>query len=231
MRTLFLLLLLANVGFFAWDRYLRPTVDAQARIQQVQMTPEKIRIVTPSAQRIAAAAPAASVPPPVAPVAPAMVVDAAACLQWGAFIGPETARADASVAELGLPAARVRRVATDMNGYWVLIPPRNSKAEADKAAETLKGLGIGDYSVVVDLPRWRNAISLGIFRTEEAAQNHLTAMRQKGATDAVMELRENFFRQVVIYIREPNEALVAKLAMLRANMPGSEVKAVTCPAP
>ena len=217
MRVLFLLLVLANLAYFAWDRYLRAPVNTETRIQQVQITPEKIRIVDAPAQRLSPAA-----------AGPAATVAAAACLEWGAFIGPEAARADAAIAELGLPAERIRRVATDMKGYWVLIPPFNSKAEADKAADALKSLGIADYSVVTDPPRL-NAISLGLFRTEEAAQNLLAAARKKGVKDAVMELRENFFRQVVYYIREPNEATVAKLATLRASMPGTDVKAVSCP--
>ncbi|HTE13666.1 MAG TPA: SPOR domain-containing protein [Burkholderiales bacterium] len=220
MRVLFLLLVLANLAFFAWDHYLRAPVSAEARIQQVQMTPEKIRIVQPPVQQ-----PSSSTPTPAAES-----VAGAACLEWGVFIGPEAARADAAVAELGLPEARIRRVATEAKGYWVLIPPLNSKAEADKAAETLKGLGVTDYSVVAEAPR-RNAISLGVFRTEEAAQNLLAAVRKKGVNDAAMELRENFFRLVVYYVREPNEATVAKLATLRAGMPGTEVKAVSCPAP
>lgn len=217
MRVLFLLLLFANVAYFAWDRYLRAPVSPEAHIRQVQMSPEKIRI--------------ASSQPPAAVVPPA--VDAVAtvpCLEWGGFVGPEAARADTAIGELGLPPARVRRVVADLAAHWVLIPPFNTRAEAEKAAEALKAQGVTDYSVVNDPPQRRNAISLGIFRMEDAAQNLLAAVRSKGVTNAVVEPREGFFRQVIYYIREPNEATVAKLATLRATMPGTEVKAVSCPA-
>ena len=218
MRLLFLVLLLANFAFFAWDHYLRVPVSAEERIQQVQMSPEKIRIVKPSAQQSSNTVSATD--------AVAMVP----CLEWGTFIGPDATRADAAIGELGLAPARIRRVATELTGYWVLIPPLNSKAEAEKAAEALKAQGVTDYSVVGDPPQRRNAISLGIFRTEEGAQNMLTAARAKGVANAVIEQRENFFRQVIFYVREPNEATVARLAALRAAMPGTEVKAVNCPA-
>ena len=214
MRAVFLLLVLGNLAFFAWERYLRVPQNAQERIQQVQITPEKIRLVTPSAPPVATAAADGK---------------AAACLEWGAFIGPEAARADAAIAELGLPAAQIRRVATDLDGHWVVIPPLKSRADADKAAERLKGLGVTDYSLVLDPPQRRNAVSLGIFRSEEPAQILLAALRKKGVTDAVIERREGFFRRVVFYVREPNAAAVAKLSALRNTMPGTEIKAVSCP--
>jgi hypothetical protein len=219
MRALFLLLVLANLAFFAWAHYLRPQIDANARIQQVQIAPEKIRLVGQPAGDISGTKTAAA------------DGKGAACLEWGVFIGPEAARADAAIAGLGLPAAQIRRVASDLDGHWVVIPPLKSRAEADKAAERLKGLGVTDYSLVLDPPQRRNAVSLGIFRSEEPAQILLAALRKKGVTDAVIERREGFFRRVVYYVREPNEATVAKLSALRVNTPGTEIKAVSCPAP
>lgn len=220
MRILFLLLLLANLAFFAWDRYLRAPVSPEERIRQVQMTPEKIKLLKEP--------PAAAAAPPAAPVIEA---GATPCLEWGAFIGAEVARAEAAIAQLGVPAARVKRVVSDARGYWVLIAPLPGKAEADKMMETLKAQGIAEFTLVAEPPQKRNAISLGMFRTEDAARNLLAEVKKKGITDAVIEPRENFFKQAVYYIREPGEAVVGKLAALRAAYPGSEVKAVACPVP
>ena len=50
MRTLFLVLLLANLAFFAWDRYLRAPLDVRERIRQIEITPEKIRVLGPPAE-------------------------------------------------------------------------------------------------------------------------------------------------------------------------------------
>ena len=218
MRLIFLLLVLAHLAFYAWAHYLRVAVDADAHIQQVQITPEKIRLLNAPAPRVQGSTAAN----------PRHSQAAAACLEWGAFIGAEAARADAAIAELGLPAAQLKRVAVDRPGYWVVIPPLKTRAEAERTAERLKGLGITD--IVLDPPQRRNAISLGIFRTEEAAQTLLNAVQKKGVNNAVLELRENFFRRVVFYVREPDAATVAKLSALRAATPGTEVKAVTCPA-
>lgn len=218
MRAVFLLLLLGNLAFLAWAQYLRMPVSAKEHIQQVQIMPEKIRLLAP---------PVAA--PPAAKVVP-VVAKAAACLEWGAFIGPEVVRGDAAMAELKLPAAQVRRVVSDLNGHWVLIPPFKSRAEVGKMTERLKGYGVTDFSIVQDPPQRQNAISLGIFRTEEAAQNLLNGLRKRGVTEATIEMREAFFRRVVFYVREPGDATVAKLSALRATMPGTDVKAVNCPA-
>lgn len=221
-RIIFLLLVLGNLAFFAWDRYLRAPLDPQAHIQQVQITPEKIRLAAPGSPAVAR--------PPAAPIVAADIKAAGACVEWGTFIGPEAARGDTAIAELALPATQVRRVSSDLIGYWVMMPALKSRAEATKATEDLKALGVNDYSIVTDAP-WRNAISLGVFRTEEAAQILLAALSKKGVTDAVMEKRDAFFRQVVFYVREPTDATVAKLTALRAANAGTEIKAVRCPAP
>ena len=226
MRALFLILLLGNLAFYAWDRYLRVPVEVDARIRQVEITPEKIRILD------ASNAPSTRVPTKAADeeAAKAKPKISAACLEWGSFIGTEIQRAEAAINETGLPAAGVQRVTNELPGHWVLIPPQKTRAEANALVQALKALNIADYSLVQDPPERRNAISLGIFRTEEAAQTLLGALRKKGLDTAVIERREKFFRQAVFYLREPNAGAVAKWNALRAVIPGTEVKAVQCPA-
>ncbi len=230
-RIIFLLLVLGNLAFFAWDRYLRVPVSAEAHIQQVQITPEKIRLLDTKAARAPAPKPAA-VEEPAATNATAVTTAAAACLEWGVFVGPpEAARADAAIAEAGFATGQARRVLSDVDGHWVLIPPAKSRADVDKVVASLKEFGITEYTIVPEPPQWRNAVSLGIFRTEEAARNLLAEVRKKGVNNAAIERRERFFQQVVYFVREPSEADVAKLAALRNRVTGSEVKAVACPAP
>ena len=191
--------------------------------------PTKTAASKPATQSKPAPAPSRTLPM-AAPIVAADIKAAGACVEWGTFIGPEAARGDTAIAELALPATQVRRVSSDLIGYWVMMPALKSRAEATKATEDLKALGVNDYSIVTDAP-WRNAISLGVFRTEEAAQILLAALSKKGVTDAVMEKRDAFFRQVVFYVREPTDATVAKLTALRAANAGTEIKAVRCPAP
>lgn len=238
MRVVFLLLLLGNLVFFAWAQFLRTPLSAEAHIQQVQMTPEKIRIVsapagaatrTPTAPE---GAPARALTPGQEPTAKLEAEKApAACLAWGVFIGPQDAgRADAAMAEAKLPPAQVRRVLSDADGHWVLIAPQKTQADIARTIENLKQIGITDHMVVTEPAQWRNAISLGIFRTEDAARGLLADLQKKGVADVTLARRERFFQQVIYLIREPDDALVARLATLRQRVPGSEVKAIACPA-
>ena len=210
MRVLFLFLLLANAAFFAYAHYMRPAADGGIDLKKLQVAPERIRL--------------ASVPRREA-------VRAAACLEWGAFTGSSAAKADAAVAELALPESQVQRVVADVGGHWVYLPPAKTRAEADKNVARLKGYGITELALVLDQSPARFAVSLGLFRSEDAARKLLALIREKGAKDVVMEQREKLLKQVVFYFREPGQDLVAKLTELRAGMPDSAIRAVACPEP
>jgi hypothetical protein len=218
MRLVFLALLLANLALFAYARYGAEQATAAARLPLLQISPEKIRpLKADGAPRAAAPAPAAAAP-------------SAVCLEWGLFAGPDAARADAEIAALGLPPAQLQRVVIDAGGHWVYMPPLKTRAEVDRKIGELKALGVVDFFVVQEPAQWRNAISLGIFRSEEAASAFLAALRDKGVRSAVSARRENFLKQIAWYVREPAEATVSRLTELQRAFPGSELKAAPCPA-
>jgi hypothetical protein len=123
----------------------------------------------------------------------------------------------------------VERVVADSGGYWVYMPPQKNKADADRKLGELKALGVTEFFLVQEAGQWRNAISLGIFTTDEAAQAYLAKLKERGVRTAVSGRRENFLKQVVFYVREPNEATVARVTALQLEFPGSEIKADACP--
>lgn len=220
MRLLFLLLLLVNLGFFAYHRFLDEPVDAAAQIATLQVNPEKIRTVAADVSSVVAVAPAtarAPVPPP------------AACVEWGAFGGPDVARADGALAALALPAESLQRRVADIDGYWVHMPVMKTKAEVDRKVGELKALGIADVYVVQDAGPWRNAVSLGLFKSEEAANAELERLRQRGVRSAMVTRREKFLKQVSYFVREPSAATIARITELQRDFPAAELKAVGCP--
>ena len=223
MRALFLLLVLANVVFYVYAVVARQQPDADSQIPMLQINPEKIRLIRSTG------GPAAAIPAPSTASVGAAPAAPAACLEWGVFAGPDVARADAALARLELPQALVQRAVADAGGYWVYIPPLKTKVDVDKKLSELKALGIADFFLVQDASPWRNAISLGIFRTEEAAKSFLDGLRAKGMHSAVAERRENFLRQIAYYVREPSPAIVAKLAEAQREFPGTQIRAVACP--
>jgi len=219
MRLLLIMLLVVNLGFFAFHRFLNEPVDASAQIASLQISPEKIRTVASEV------APAASAPV-VATAAPAALT---ACVEWGAFGGPEVARAEGALAALALPADSVQRRVTDIDGYWVHMPVLKTKPEVDRKLGELKALGVTDFFVVQDAGPWRNAVSLGLFKSEDAANAELERLRKIGVRSALVTRREKFLKQVSFFVREPSAATVARITELQRDFPTGEMKAVNCP--
>lgn len=213
MRAFILLLLLANIGFFAYHQYFAGTGDAAGQIAALQISPERIRPV--SVETVSAVAPASQL---------------AACAEWGAFAGPDVARADAALASLGLPANVVQRRVSDVDGYWVHMPPQKTKADVDRKIGELKALGIADFYVETEPAQWRNAISLGLFKSEAAADTELERLRVSGVRSAIVTRREKFLKQVVYFVRDPDPATVARLTELNRDFTAAEIKAGSCPA-
>ena len=213
MRTAFFILVLANVIFFAYA-WLGAGAEAgrDAQIIGQQLNPEKIRLLAPEQ----ASALTRKVEPPKV---------AAMCLEWGAFIGGDTARAAQALEPLGLGAKLAQRKLEEVTGFWVYIPPlANRQAAAQKAAE-LKRMGVEDYFVIPDDPKWRFAISLGVFKTEEAAKARLDALRAKGVQRGVVGARGTQPGKTYFQVREANATLSAKLNELKQGFPGTEVHA------
>ena len=225
MRALFLLLVLANLLFFAYSHVVREGT-AGSSIQQLQIAPESIKLLKAAGQ----ASPDQPKPAGKAiPPAPRVVSAPGACLEWGEFAGPGVARAETALAQLQLGAGQVDRLVMDAVGYWVYIPPLKNKADADRKVAELKGLGVTEFFLVQDAGQWRNAISLGIFRSEESAQAFLGKLKEQGVRSAIAARRENFLKQVAFFVREPSATTVARITALQGEFPGSEIKAGPCP--
>jgi hypothetical protein len=225
MRLLFLALVLANLAFFAYGQFARESAARDA-VSQLEVSAEKIKVLRTSGRSAPdrVAPPAGSAPAKTATAAPT------ACIEWGVFAGPAAARADAAIARLELPQDRVERTVPGAGGYWVYVPPLKTRPETDRKVGELKALGITDFFIVQETGQWRNAIALGSFRTEEGAQEYLARLKERGVRSAVAERRDNFLKQTAFLVREPDEALVARLATLQQEFPGSELRATQCPA-
>jgi cell division protein FtsN len=210
MRLFFLLVVLANAATFAYIRYAESRAGADAQIAMLQISPDKVKLVK------AGALPAAAnrEKPPLSLV----------CVEWGAFGADDAARAAAALAKLDLGERLSRREAGE--SYWVHIPPMKTRAEADKKANEVRGLGIADFYVVQDAGPMQYAISLGVFKTEEAANNRLAQLRPKGIRSAIVA--PYGASTTTFVIREPGDATTLKLAELKAEFPEAALKAVAC---
>lgn len=76
------------------------------------------------------------------------------------------------------------KAAAPVSQYWVYFAPRANRTEAEKKVEEIKALGVSEYFIVQDSVTYRDAISLGVFSSESAANERLTSLQAKGVKTA-----------------------------------------------
>jgi hypothetical protein len=209
MRVLFTLLVLANLGLAAYALFRPQKPNPDAALLTSQLNAEKIRII-----------------PPRPTVTPARK---SACIEWGSFSAAEASAARDAIDTLGLGARVSALEVQTLAGWWVFVPPLRNKIEVERKIAELKDLGVDEYFAVENGGEMRNAISLGIFKTEEAASNFLSELQAKGVRSARVGQREHRVTQSAFLVREPDAQISARMAELTTRFPGSELKALDCP--
>jgi len=199
---LFLLLLFINL-LFGYFQYAKSHAAAEAdkQIALLEINPDKVKLIKDGTR-----------PPRLQ------------CLEWGSFSGDDLARATAALAKLSLGDKLAQRDSDP--GYWVYIPPLKTKADADKKAEELKARGVNDFYIVQDAGPWQYAVSLGIFKTEDAATNYLAQLRKKNVRSAVSGPRGA--KSGTFVIRDAGQDIVAQLTALKTDFPNARLKAAAC---
>lgn len=222
MRLAFLLLLAANLAFFAWARFLAPPDPAVDRAPLArQLEPQKLRIVPErELAQLPSAAPAPEKPKPK-PAAPAPEATPVACVEWGSFSPAEASRAAQRLEPLALGARLAQYRGEEIASWWVHMPPQGNRAGALKKAAELKQLGVFDYFIVQDNGALRWSLSLGVFRSEDAAKAHLEALRDKGVRSAVIGRRETRVPKVWFQVREVDAPLQARLEAAARDFEGA----------
>ena len=212
MRTLVLLLLFANLTLFAYTRLDSVGGGEAARLSQ-QVQPDKIKLLTP--QQVAA-------------LGPAKVASLAdVCVEWGPMSDPDRNRALSRLEPLELGKLLTQRKVEVIANYWVYIPPLATKAAVDTRVAELKSQGVRDI-VPIELGPQRQAISLGVFRTEEAAKARLDALQEQGVKAAKMGPRAQSVQQTVFVVRDPPAQVMARLKEMQGDFQGSELKTGSC---
>ena len=201
MRALFLLLVLANLGLFAWYRwYVQPGDTAAVPAALLKGEPLKlVTELTPAERKALASQPepapapatgsiAAPAPPVSAPGLATVPVPASAlaCATFGPFTGGAVTQAADRLKQLGLTSTQHSVPGKAKLGYWVYLPPFRSRKEADAAADMLRRRGVKDIYVVGDEAN-RNAISLGVFSQHDGAVERTREMKKIGFKPVLAE--------------------------------------------
>lgn len=212
MRTLVLLLVLANLSFFGFTRLdVAREGDASHLVAQVQA--DKIKLLTP--QQVAALGPAK------------VAALADVCLEWGPLSEADRTRALSELEPFQLGKLLTQRRTETNNAFWVYLPSVANRADAERRATEAKAKGLGDASVV-ETATQRYAVSLGAFPTEEAARTRLGEVLAHGAANARVGPRQQVVVLTTLVVRDPQAPVIAKVRELTPQYAGSDSKVGNC---
>jgi hypothetical protein len=172
LRALVLILVFANVAFFAWSRWIAAPLEPAA-------TPP------PPAPRLVLAreAPAAA----ASPAAAAAEEAALRCVSIGPFLDlTEAARAATRLRELGYgPRQRVSEGAV-WSGWWVALERVEGREAAEQVVERLRQFGVMD-AYIMPGEAAGVTVSLGLFSEESRALRRLDEVKALGYEPVVTE--------------------------------------------
>jgi len=180
-------------------------------------------------------------PVPVAMPAPAAIPAPAAnhasadakrnnliCLEWGDFSGDDLKRATEVLSAMKLGDKLSQRQIEYDKGYWVYIPPLKNKAAVNRKISQLKVRGVNEYFVVWDAGPLQYAISLGVFKTQDAAQNYLKELRVKDVRTALVGERASKLKTTMFMLTKVDALAEAKLTEMKKDFPVGELKNIPC---
>ncbi|GAC1321377.1 MAG: hypothetical protein NVSMB28_13010 [Collimonas sp.] len=235
LKIIFWLLLLANATLFAMQKgYLgalysdgrEPTrISKQLQADRIKMTVAEAAPAAPAASAtIASAASVAPVSTAAADLAPVV-----ACTEIGNFTAAEARRFSSQLAERTPAVKFVRRETQEVASHMVYLPSLGSKEAADKKADEVRRLGISDFFVIQDSSALRYGISLGIFKTDEAAQKQVASLAKRGLSGAKVGTRTVSSSKVAFQLRDLGGDAKIAFDKIKLDFPGQEVR--SCPGP
>jgi len=195
LKFVFWALLAANAALLAYGQGVlgQPGGGERepARLKN-QLAPERLTQLTAveakraldAAEAEEAAEPqAAATEAPAAPTAPVAVApDLVACVQAGPFSAADARRFESRIANLDL-AARQTRVEVpfqEVTSRLVYLPPSGGREGAQRRTAELKERGVENFFIMQGESPLRWAISLGVFKTEGAAQKLVDQLQRQG---------------------------------------------------
>ncbi|MCY7389497.1 MAG: hypothetical protein LH481_15800 [Burkholderiales bacterium] len=216
-RLFFFLLLIGNVALGA-HIYLNETRPKGEAPREVNAGALKIVAVTDAAKAQQDA---------LATKKLVASLSGSACVDFG--VKPaDGVRAEASFAAMNLGNRLSSRSTEEFSRYAVTLPPQKDKRAADALVVGLKKVGVKDVSALTD-----NAVSLGLFSSDEAAQKVVADLKTKAQAlvkDVQVTPRSPQVKEMLFNVREPDTNMVARLTLMQREFEGSNLRAVACPA-
>jgi len=241
LRSLFLLLLLANLIFFAWANFIDVPAgpaanDSLGRVPRLQLLGEARSQDRPAHPASSPAAQHSLVPagdptsgraaqPPLTQVA-----DTGRCVTVGPFDDPEVAREASALLERHgfTPRSRTEAGATGP-GYWVFVAGLESSSQAATALRRLERHGISDAKIMPVASTGGRRISVGLFSQRADAQRRALSVRRLGLDAHIdADLPASVVRWIDVGVGPGTRALPTE-DLLSLGSRGPQIEIESCP--
>jgi len=204
LRLFVLVLVLANIGFYAWTQGMldgvigaRPTGDREPERMARQVNPDGVRVVPPGT--VVAAAETAPT-----------------CLEAGPYTPAQIAAAE-SVLQTVLPPGSWATLKTETPPVWIVYMGKYPTREAlQKKADELKRLKIS-FEEVRNAPELEDGLALGRYNDRAAAEKALNDVTQRGVRTAKVATLSPAVVSHSLRVEHADAALQTRLAGLRAE--------------
>lgn len=164
---------------------------------------------------------------PAAKPAETHAVAQTACYEWSGFNMARVTEAANLAQQMNIKTqTNMTSTGQDNVRYWIYKPPLATAEAAQTKADELRKLGVEDFFIVQDDPKWRNAISFGVFRDEKLADKLMTDLKNKGVKLLIKATRNG--GQAVVKLQQVTPQQFASLQKSRSHFPDSVLKEIPC---
>jgi hypothetical protein len=224
-RALFLLLLLANILFLAWGRWVAPPAAVAGRTTASTSGQGSIRLLreSPLARELTSAVAGSGLSP--------VAGDGVACVSGGPYLDVAAAQAAAARLErLGF-TSRQRAARDDIwVGQWVRVENLATPEDAGNALATLRAAGLADVELVTDGAAG-SVVSIGVYGEPGRALEAAAAAQKAGFTTVT----EDRFRVADVFWLDVDRTANAGLPGLEVfqgdRTPATRLELRPCPLP
>ncbi|WMW81378.1 SPOR domain-containing protein [Undibacterium cyanobacteriorum] len=171
------LLLGFNLGIF--DRLVDLKMEKhEPHRMKAEKNVDKLKLLSASAAQDLVEASAKKAEPPIA------------CIEIGNFTLADAKNFEERLKHLSLGDRVGRQELSESASNMVYLPSQGNKDAADKKAIAIKKMGVSDAYVIQDGSALKWGVSLGVFKTMEAAKTHVANLAKKGIKDAKIAPRQ-----------------------------------------
>lgn len=155
-----------------------------------------------------------------APVAETAKNNNLMCLEAGYFVLTDARKFETQINRIPLGMKEVRKSVEEVVSYMVRIPATNGQAGANRRAAELQKAGVHDFYIVpgtyaIDNLRW--SVSLGVFRTENAAKAFMRDLTAKGIKQMVITPRKATSSKIAYQFKNVTPAQRTQIEKVMSN--------------